>query len=197
MNGNRLYADLATMRGKDMYPSKELEQELVSKIFPHAPEELARSLSNVTGAFYGHTLKQAGLHYGWDKIDSLSKGLFRDLGSTKRIEALEAGVSLPNDTRALAIVIITAIFTSSPEYVFAISTYTPGETVFRLTGTCRYYRIAKKLNIEKHLTWPVLVPFFKSVAHDLGFSCSIQVTTDRLDDDGTCDFRFHCAMTNS
>lgn len=197
MNGSSMYRDLATMREKDVYPSRELEQELVSKIFPRTPDELARRLSNVTGAFYGYTLKQAGLHYGWDKIDSLSKGLFRDLGSTKRMEALKAGVSLPNDTRALAIVIITAIFTSSPEYVFTVGTYTPRETVFRLTGACRYYRITRKLNIEKHLTWPVLIPFFESVADDLGFSCTIRVTTDRLDDDGTCDFRVHCAMTGN
>ena len=188
--------DLIAMRSGDIYPSQELQKELSEKIFPRTPGETIRRLSNVTGAFYGYTLKQAGLHYGWETIDALSRGLFHDLGSAKSREARDAGIDLPQDTRALAIVIITAIFTSSPEYIFSTVTYRPQETAFRLKGTCRYYRIARNLNIEGHLTWPVLVPFFESVGHDCGFSSTIETTIDRLDDDGACDLYFRCTLTS-
>jgi hypothetical protein len=186
---------LLALRARDAYPSQELQRELEEKIFPRTPEEAVRRLSNVTGAFYGYTLKQAGLHYGWETIDTLSRELFSDLGSAKSREARDAGIDLPADSRALAIVIITAIFTSSPEYIFSTVTYTPQETAFRLKGACRYYRIARSLNIEGHLTWPVLVPFFQSVAHENGFSSTIETAIDRLDDDGTCDLYFRCTMT--
>jgi hypothetical protein len=35
-------------------------------------------------------------------------------------------------------------------------------------GISRYDRIAKALNIERHLTWSELLPFFEGAAEELG-----------------------------
>lgn len=50
--------------------------------------ELTLSLSNVTAGFYGFTLEYAGQQCGWDKVDSISRALFRELGKLKTKEAL-------------------------------------------------------------------------------------------------------------
>lgn len=188
MEKNQEYERIKGMRGKDVYPDADLQEELVSKVFPPDAEAVARKLSNVTAAFYGLGLKHLGLECGWDKVDTVSKNLFRELGHIKAAEAREMGVFLPPDSRAPAIVFVTAVFTSSPEYNFEFLRYTPEETALRIFGSCRYYRIAKKLDIAGHLTWPTLIPFFEGIAEELTVPCSVEMTVKSLEEDGTCEY---------
>ena len=188
MTDRKLYEEMKGLRGKDKYPNKELEEHLIEKIFPKTTEELTLRLSNVTAGFYGLALKHIGQQCGWDKVDSISQSLFRELGQLKTIEAQEMGVNIPRDTRALAVVIISAIYTSSPEYNFEILKYTPQETAMRIFGACRYFRIAKKLNIETRITWPNLVPFFEGIAQYVGLRCKVEMEIKKLEDDGRCDY---------
>ncbi len=187
MTGLKFYEELSVLRGKDKYPSKELEEHLINRIFPKTAEELALVLSNVTASFYGFTLKHIGKQCGWDKVDSISKSLFRELGQLKTTEAIQRGVEVPRDSRALAIVFISAIYTSSPEFNFEILKYDPKETVMRIFGASRYLRIAKKLNIDGYLSWPVLISFFEGIAQQIGIECKVEMETKKLEDDGRCD----------
>lgn len=194
MERNQEYDRMKGIRGKDVYPDLDLEQSLVGAAFPANGEAMARKLSNVTAAFYGLGLKHLGLTCGWDQVDVVSKNLFRELGHVKATEARESGVFLPLDSRAPAIVFVTAVYTSSPEYNFEFRTYTPEETVLKIFGSCRYYRIAKNLSIEGHLTWPTLTPFFEGISEELGIPCSVEMTVKSLADDGTCDYFARFAM---
>ena len=188
MISKKVYNEMEMLRGKDKYPGSSLEEHIISKIFPDSAETLALKLSNVTAGFYGFLLKHVGLQCGWDKVDDISKSLFRELGNLKAAEAIENNVEIPNDTRALAIVFITAVFTSSPEYNFEFMEYAPEKTVMRIFGACRYYRIAKKLNIASHLTWPTLTAFFEGIAEYFEISCNITMEVKDIHDDGKCDY---------
>ncbi|MFC1771470.1 hypothetical protein ACFLZV_06260 [Candidatus Margulisiibacteriota bacterium] len=179
---NQLYKEMTNLRGQDLYPDNELENYLVEAIFPKDSNELAIKLSNVTSAFYGLTLKHVGLQCGWDKVDSVSKSLFKELGQLKTREALENNIKIEKDTRGLAQVLISAIFTSSPKYKFSFKKYTPQETIVNIIGTCRYYDIAKKIDIEKNLTWPTLIPFFEGIAEELGIKCDIDIQINKLEE---------------
>ena len=96
--------------------------------------------------------------------------MFRKLGQLKTREALELGVDVPKDSRAPALVFITAVHSASPEYNFEVFEYLPNETVVRVFGVSRYDRIAKKLDIERYLSWPELLPFFEGVAEEMGIN---------------------------
>jgi hypothetical protein len=176
------------IRAKDIYPDQSVKHLLINKMFPDGVKTMALKLSNVTAGFYGITLKQVGLQCGWDKVDPVSKALFRELGQLKTAEALEMGLPLPKDSRALGMVFVTAVFTSSPEYNFEFIKYTPEETVVRILGACRYYRIAKKLNIDSHITWPTLTSFFEGIAEQMKIECSVTMKVNKLEKDGACDY---------
>jgi hypothetical protein len=182
------------LRKDDIFPDKNIESMLIDKVYPETSSELALKLSNITAGFYGYTLKQVGEHCGKDKIDAVSKSLFKELGMLKTQEAISTGIEVPNDTRALALAIISAIYTSSPEYKFEIKEYSPHLTELRLFGACRYYRIAKKLNIDEYITWPCLEPFFDGVKEYLGIVCNIEMKINLLADDGSCDYHISVRM---
>jgi len=187
---HRLYGEMQAIRGKDRYPDGQLEAYLVDKVFPRTTEELTLRLSNVVAAFYGFILEHVGARFGWQAMDEISRTLFRELGQFKTREALERGVEVPRDSRAPSLVFITAVFTASPEYNFELVKYTPAETVLRVCGISRYDRIAKKLDIERYLTWPVLTPFFEGVADELGIACRIDIDGRGLGPEGQCDCYF-------
>lgn len=187
---HRLYDEMQAIRGKDKYPDGQLEAYLVDKMFPRTTEELTLRLSSVVAAFYGFILEHVGERFGWQAMDEISRMLFRELGQFKTREALERGVEIPRDSRAPGLVFITAVFTASPEYNFEVVKYTPSETVLRVCGISRYDRIAKNLDIEKHLTWPVLTPFFEGIADELGIACRIDIDGRGLGPEGQCDCYF-------
>jgi hypothetical protein len=185
---------MQTIRGKDKYPDEQLEAYLVEKVFPRTTEELTLRLSNVVAAFYGFILEHVGEQFGWKAMDDISRTVFRELGQFKTREAIERGLDVPRDSRAPSMVFITAVFTASPEYNFELVKYTPEETVLRVCGISRYDRIAKRLGIEEHLTWPVLTPFFEGVARELNLQCRIDIDGRGLGEEGQCDCYFTFTM---
>jgi len=94
------------------------------------------------------------------------------------------GVDVPKDSRGPVLVFITAVHSASPEYSFEVFEYLPEETVVRVFGISRYDRIAKKLDIEHHLTWPELIPFFEGAAEELGVKCNVEGNLKELGEEG-------------
>jgi CRP-like cAMP-binding protein len=192
ITGRRIYGEMQGIRAKDVYPDEEVKAFLVEKTFPKSAEEMTLKLSNVSAAFYGLMLANVGDRFGWKEADAISKSVFRKLGQLKTKEALELGVDVPKDSRALALVFITAVHSASPEYNFEVFEYLPEETTIRVFGISRYDRIAKKLDIERYLTWPELVPFFEGVAEEMGVRCKIEGDLKELGKEGRyeCLYRF-------
>jgi CRP-like cAMP-binding protein len=192
ITGRRIYGEMQGIRAKDVYPDEEVKAFLVEKTFPKSAEEMTLKLSNVSAAFYGLMLANVGDRFGWKEADAISKSVFRKLGQLKTKEALELGVDVPKDSRALALVFITAVHSASPEYNFEVFEYLPEETTIRVFGISRYDRIAKKLDIERYLTWPELVPFFEGVAEEMGVRCKIEGELKELGKEGRyeCLYRF-------
>jgi len=188
ITGRRLYGEMQNIRAKDVYPNEEVKAFLVEKTFPKSAEDMTLKLSNVTAAFYGLTLANVGERFGWKEADAVSKSVFRRLGQLKTKEALELGIDLPRDARAPVLVFITAVHSASPEYNFEVFEYLPDETTIRVFGISRYDRIAKALNIERHLTWPELLPFFEGAAEELGIKCKVHGELKELGEHG----RYEC-----
>jgi CRP-like cAMP-binding protein len=187
ITARRIYAEMQGIRANDKYPDEELKAYLVDKTFPKNAEEITLKLSNVTAAFFGLTLAHIGDRFGWREANSISKTVFRKLGHLKAKEALELGVEVPKDSRAPALVFITAVHSASPEYNFEVFEYLPEKTLIRVFGTSQYDRIAKKLDIERYLTWPELIPFFEGVAEEMGVKCRIEGDLKELGAEGRYD----------
>jgi CRP-like cAMP-binding protein len=192
ITGRRIYGEMQGIRAADVYPDEEVKAQLVEKTFPKSAEEMTLKLSNVSAAFYGLLLVHVGDRFGWREADAISKSVFRRLGQLKTREALELGVDIPKDSRAPALVFITAVHSASPEYNFEVFEYLPEETVIRVFGVSRYDRIAKKLDIERYLTWPELIPFFEGAAEEIGVSCNVEGDLKELGEEGRyeCIYRF-------
>jgi len=188
VTARRIYAEMQGIRAKDSYPNEEVKAYLVEKTFPKSAEEMTLKLSNVSAAFYGLMLAHIGDRFGWREADAISKAVFRKLGQLKTREALELGVDVPKDSRAPALVFITAVHSASPEYNFEVFEYLPDETVIRVFGVSRYDRIAKKLDIERYLSWPELLPFLEGVAEEMGIKCKVEGELKELGEEG----RYNC-----
>ena len=194
ITGRRIYGEVQGIRANDTYPDEEVKATLVDKTFPKSAEDMTLRLSNVTAAFYGLMLKHVGLRFGWDEVDELSKRVFRELGRLKTREALEGDVVLPRDARAPIVVFITAVHSASPEYNFHVLEYQPEVAAVRVFGISRYDRIAKKLDIEQHLTWPELTPFFEGVAEELDINLCIDTDLKHLGEGGQYDCIYKFAL---
>ena len=191
ITARRIYAEMQGVRAKDTYPNDEVKAHLVEKTFPKSAEEMTLKLSNVSAAFYGLMLAHVGDRFGWREAHTISKAVFKKLGQLKTREALKLGVDVPKDSRGPALVFITAMHAASPEYNFEVFEYLPDRTVIRVFGVSRYDRIARKLDIARHLTWPELGPFFEGVAEELGVKCKIQGELKELGEEG----RYDCVYT--
>lgn len=188
ITGRKLYGQMQNIRASDVYPDEEVKAFLVEKTFPKSAEDMTLKLSNVAAAFYGLTLANIGERFGWKEADAVSKAVFRRLGQLKTKEALALGVDLPRDARAPVLVFITAVHSASPEYNFEVLEYLPDEATVRVFGISRYDRIAKALDIERHLTWPELLPFFEGAAEELGIKCKVRGELKELGEQG----RYEC-----
>lgn len=178
-----LLKNLERSRGKDVFPSLTLKEEILEAFFPEDAVTLTQNLSNVTSAFYGLLLKDIGVTFGNDKIDNHSKKLFYELGRLKTMQAIEAHPKLERDTRAFAAVVIYAIYNSSPEYNFKILKYSPKNTILELTGVDRYLKILSQLGIDEHVTIPTFLPFVEGVKDVLNIDCDIEYTFEKRDQD--------------
>jgi hypothetical protein len=61
-------------------------------------------------------------------------------------------------------------------------------------GISRYDRIAKTLNIERHLTWPELIPFFEGAAEELGIKCKVHAELKELGEEGRYECIYRCTL---
>jgi CRP-like cAMP-binding protein len=194
ITGRRIYSEVQGIRASDTYPDEEVKAALVDKTFPKSAEDMTLKLSNVTAAFYGLMLKHVGLRFGPQEIDRLSRSVFRELGRLKTREALESAIELPRDARAPIVVFITAVHSASPEYNFHVLEYSADVAAVRVFGISRYDRIAKKLDIEQHLTWPELTPFFEGIAEELNIDCAIETDLKDLGEGGKYDCIYKFAL---
>ena len=83
-------------------------------------------------------------------------------------------VEVSNSFLFCAFVIVSAIYNASPEYVFEIIELSPNKTIFKLDGIDRYLRILSQLDIEHHITFPVLIPFMEGIKNALDLDCKIE-----------------------
>lgn len=137
-------------------------------------------------------LKNIGNELGNEKIDNYSKNLFYELGKLKTKQALEMHSKLEKDTRAFAIVLISAIYNASPEYDFNIENYTVEHTTIVLSGVDRYLRILTELGIDSFVTFPTLIPFMNGIKDTLNIDCNIEYTFEKLEknNEAICVYNF-------
>jgi len=146
----------------------------------------------VTSAFYGLLLKNIGEEIGNENIDLQSKKLFYQLGKLKTLQALEMNPKLERNARSFAIVLISAIYNASPEYIFTIEKYTKKNTTIILTGVDRYLRILTELEIAQYVTFPTLLPFLQAINDTLEINCEIEYNfnTSEKENEAQCIYNF-------
>ena len=187
-----LLNNLEPLRGNDSFPSINLKHEIIDLFFPQNTSELTQNLSNVTSAFYGLLLKNIGEEIGNENIDLQSKKLFYQLGKLKTLQALEMNPKLERNARSFAIVLISAIYNASPEYIFTIEKYTKKNTTIILTGVDRYLRILTELEIAQYVTFPTLLPFLQAINDTLEINCEIEYNfnTSEKENEAQCIYNF-------
>lgn len=161
---------LHPLRGSDHYPSQEVKDQLLDLYLPTSVSDLAINLSNITAHFYALQLQLIGEAYGVDQIRVQSEKLFYKIGQLKAEQALAKDPKMPRDCRALVLVAISAIYTSSPEFKFQVDAYTPTYAVMQLKGIDRYHRAAKQMNIDPYLNFPTLIAFLEGIKDYLQLS---------------------------
>ncbi|WP_433884867.1 hypothetical protein [Pseudomonas vranovensis] len=185
------FLQAAALRQHDRYPEDMDWQALVHAFFPDSVVGMAQSLSNITGAFYGLMLEQAGEMFGREHINRLSERMFYRLGRRMAARHMASNVLLERDARGLGRLVAAAIFTSSPEYRLEVLEFSPAQVRLRIKGADRYHRIARELGFEDALQWPVLREFFRGQGDGLGITEHYLLTMDliNLDDDSRCHYR--------
>lgn len=158
-----LIEQLDPLRGNDHYPSQEIKDQLIQSYLPTSVSDLALNLSNITSQFYALLLQSIGAKYGVAAVQEHSETLFHHLGRVKAEQALLKDPNMPRDCRAFIFVLISAIYTSSPEYTFTVKKFTADETIVSLAGIDRYHRAAKQFGIDTMLCFPTLLAFMEGI----------------------------------
>lgn len=175
MTQENLLERLKEIRKNDNLRNVELQKELIQKLFPKTTENLVLDLSNVTSAFYGLLLDNVGKEFGYDKIDSLSKTTFYNIGQIKAKQCFEKIENLPIDSSTFLIVLISAIYNASPEYYFNVVEISEEKTIFELYGIDRYLRILNNLSISKYIEFPTLSTFMEGIKDYFKIDCNIEI----------------------
>jgi hypothetical protein len=162
-----LHEDLKELRGQDSYPNEEIKNQFLRTFFPKDINELVSDLSNVTAAFYGFLLQQKEKT---EDINQSSEKLFYELGTLKTLQAIAKMPLFPKDCRSFIIVIISAIYNASPEYIFNIIVYEPDFCQIQITGIDRYHRILKNLSLDAKVNFPTLIPFMYAIKTQLNLT---------------------------
>ena len=189
MNSTQLpetYVALSDFRKHDVYLPEMNHVQIIADYFPGTFTELTQRLSDITGAFYGGMLKQAGKLYGAGAIEELSSSFMYDLGSNMALRNLNVRPDLKPGIPAAAKILIGAVFTSSPEYNFEFKELNDHKGKLLIKGTDRYHRITQSLQIADQLEWPVIKPFIHGVCDTMGLDVSIDVKVLKLDPDSSC-----------
>ncbi len=190
---NECYWQIATTREKDVYPSELFKVKMLDAFFPKTVSQLTTDLSTVTSMFYGVMLESCINLFPESEIDKVSKDFFYRLGRVKTKAILQqdnSSCEFYADARGIVMVLITAIYNASPEYIFKITQYSAEESIINLTGKDRYYRAATTLGIAHLLVWPTLTPFFSGINDELGLDFTVSATINQLDENGACDINF-------
>jgi hypothetical protein len=177
---------LSDFRKHDVYLPEMDQDQIISDFFPGTFTELTQRLSDITGAFYGGLLKQAGKLYGEDSVHELSTAFMYDLGSRMAVKNIETKPDLQPGIPAVAKVIIGAIFTSSPEYNFDFKELNDHRVELLIKGADRYHRITQSLHIAGLLKWPVIEPFIQGVCDTMGLDVLLEMKVLKLDPDSSC-----------
>jgi|GEM_PF-1132836 len=177
---NPLMEDMHFIRKNDVYLTKEIEEVCRDSFFPKTTLELALNLSNVTSSFYGLALKNVIEQYGESAANAISEKIFYDLGRIKTQQCKSKLQDFPNDTRAFAYVIVSAIYNSSPEFIFEIIQFSSSVTEIKLNGVDRYLRVLSQLEIDQYIKYPTLNPFMDGIRDELQLDCNIDFQSDMI-----------------
>ncbi|MEG0926945.1 MULTISPECIES: hypothetical protein [Chryseobacterium] len=177
---------LSDFRKNDIYLPEMDQAQIISDFFPQTFTELTQRLSDITGAFYGGLLKQAGKLYGAEAIEQLSNTFMYDLGSRMTLKNLETKPNLQPGIPAAAKILIGAIFTSSPEYNFEFKELNDHRVEMMIKGVDRYHKITQSLQIAGLLKWPVIKPFVQGVCDTMGLDVLLEMKVLKLDPDSSC-----------
>ncbi|SDJ17714.1 hypothetical protein [Chryseobacterium jejuense] len=177
---------LSDFRKYDVYHSEMDQDQIISDFFPATFTELTQRLSDITGAFYGGLLKQAGKLYGEEAVNELSTSFMYDLGSRMTLRNFETKSNLQPGIPAVAKILIGAIFTSSPEYNFDFKELNDHRVELLIKGVDRYHKITQSLHIAGLLKWPVIEPFIQGVCDTMGLDVLFEVKVLKLDPDSSC-----------
>lgn len=182
------YLALSDFRKNDIYLPEMGQDQLIADFFPGTFKELTQRLSDITGAFYGGLLKQAGKLYGAEAIEELSSTFMYDLGSRMALRNMEVRPDLKPGIPAVAKILITAVFTSSPEYNFEFKELNDHKAVLLIKGIDRYHKITESLQIAGLLRWPVIQPFIQGVCDTMGLDVLLEMKVLKLDPDSSCSY---------
>lgn len=182
------YLALSDFRKNDIYLPEMDQDQIIAEFFPGTFKELIQRLSDITGAFYGGMLKQAGKLYGAEAIEQLSSTFMYDLGSRMALRNMQAKSDLQPGIPAVVKIIIAAVFTSSPEYNFEFKELNDHKAALLIKGTDRYHRITESLQIAGLLKWPVIKPFIQGVCDTMGLDVLLEIKVLKLDPDSACEY---------
>jgi hypothetical protein len=174
------YAYLSESRGQDVYHSDMSRDQVINTFFPPTITSLVAGLSNITSAFYGVMLDIAGLLKGKHLIDPLSQATIYELGRLRAAAAVQANPDLDRDARGILLVLLSAIFTSSPEFRFNVVEFKPEFVKVIFTGVDRYHKITRQLHIADQITWPSISPFVQAINEELAPMYTTNITLVEL-----------------
>lgn len=190
------YQQMWKLRGDDHYLPEMNIENVINSFFPNSIENLVLELSNITASFYGLLLQQALHLQGENFVETLSQATFYQLGKLKAQQALSKNQNIYKDARGIAVVILSAIFTSSPEFKIQVIRFEASEVRLYVTGVDRYHRIAKMLGIEEKISWPTVQPFILGIRDFLGIDCIINTKIIRLDSNSQCEYEISLLESN-
>lgn len=177
---------LSDFRKNDIYLPEMDQDQIISDFFPGTFTELTQRLSDITGAFYGGMLKQAGKLFGSEAIEQLSSTFMSDLGSKMALRTLGTKPDLQPGIPAVAKILIGAVYTSSPEYSFEFKELNDHKIEMLIKGVDRYHKITQSLQIADLLKWPVIKPFVQGVCDTMGLDVLLDMQVVKLDQDSQC-----------
>lgn len=180
------FSALSDFRKNDIYLPEMDKAQIISDFFPVTFTELTQRLSDITGAFYGGLLKQAGKLYGADAIEQLSNTFMYDLGSRMTLKNLETKPNLQPGIPAVAKILIGAVFTFSPEYNFEFRELNDHRVEMLIKGVDRYHKITQSLQVAGLLKWPVIKPFVQGICDTMGLDVLLEIKVLKLDPDSSC-----------
>lgn len=177
------YLQLSSFRTEDSYPDNMNVEEIVTDFFPATFPELVQRLSDITGAFYGGMLKQAGDLFGKDKINTLSVAMLHDLGVKTAARNLQARPYLQSCIPDMIKILIGTVFTSSPEYKFEVLEVNENKAAMLVKGIDRYHKIALALGMAELIEWPAIRPFVQGVCDGMGLQCNVHMVSEKPNSD--------------